>query len=286
MFRKSADPIVIIERELSGFRERKAALEARLEAADVELARAIEQRRQRLVEADVDEETGTRTRDLIASLRDTVNGLADALSEVGARLGSTESKLLAERERIERETASRELTKHVDTLAMALDGFATAGAALVAAVQSVAPRVEHANASPEWTSTMVESVGFAARALVDRGRSRAVMIAAGNVAILQPSPPRAEPAPEPEIPRQEIYSHRRVCWSEGDQVKTIEAWSFAWLPTAAAARALAANVASARGDNRTEKLMQIHGAIYGGGGVIPSAECFSVDELPAETAAA
>jgi hypothetical protein len=256
---KVVDPVALAEKELGALMARRTKLAAALDHANRRLEEELSARRKQLVESDDD--VGGQVRTAVAQLRDDVDGVTDALAQVDQRIAAAEARRAAERQRIERETASKELTAHTDDLATAIERFATAGAALLAAVRSVSPRVEHSAASPEWTSAMIESMLFASRALVDQGRVQSTRVAAGNVEILQPTVPRPEPTPVPPIERTEVFSLARLRWCEGETVKSCEKYAFVHLPIAAAERAVARNVADRRGSQRARHLVEVHGAL-------------------------
>lgn len=264
--RQVADPVAVAERELQQLQSRKLALEAKLRAADSELAVSIEQRRKRLVETDDEDVAGAR--DLIASLRDTVNLHADGVSEITARIVAVESRLAAERQRAERTAAAAELQVHSDSLATAVETFARAGAALVAAIGSIEGRVAHPTVGVEGAGFVVGDLMAAARQLVADGRAQAAMVAAGSTAALQPSPPRPQAPPVPEIARREIFSLRRLKWSDGGSIRSVERYCFVDAPADVAARAIARDVADVRGSHRVRSLVDLCGtrtARSGGG---------------------
>ena len=93
--RKHGNAIEQPESELESLRSRKATLQSRLAAAERDLARALNDRRHRLLEADLDATGGQPVKNMIGRLRDERDACFDALASVNLKIKDVQERLHA-----------------------------------------------------------------------------------------------------------------------------------------------------------------------------------------------
>jgi hypothetical protein len=205
-------PIEQLENEVGGLRSRRAVLADRLARADVDIERALADRRRQLVETDSDEGDVEPTR--VGQLRDTRASFADAIGALDIKIAEAVARLDEARDRARREVAVRELGVAVDSLAKLADDFGAVAGKLPDALASVLDRLPVPPVSKTHVQGFVGAV-IEALQLAVRSRSHASQITAGVGSICEPSPQLATPPPPP-VERLKIFPLQPSKWSEAD----------------------------------------------------------------------
>jgi hypothetical protein len=251
-----------LEPELAGLRQRAEALEAKRQAAEVELTAATEARQRHLIEGALDDvATAQKLQDAVNIAASQVVGLEDALAVVQAQVADIERKLDAERTQAERHAAAEKLTRDLGEIEKALpDYLATAGrfADAVEAVGYWHFEIGEVGTFLRNTNPQIETQATFAlqelRSMVEQIRSGAV-----------PVPPKApaEPAPVAVIERpatKTVFLMRTVKWGNGRH--SALQYEDCELPLALADKALRRGVAVSVTDERRKTLKGARGGYH------------------------
>jgi hypothetical protein len=101
--------------DLENLRHRKSQLTALLTEAERRLAEAVEDRRSKLLESDLAD--GPPTNAIILRLTDERDACIDALAAVDSKIVDAQRRCAEERDSLQRQAASKELTAAADALA-------------------------------------------------------------------------------------------------------------------------------------------------------------------------
>jgi hypothetical protein len=264
--KNSNNPIATIERELAQLGERKAVIEERLAEVRTALQAAHDARRATLLDADLSDAEAIAGRDRACrDAEDKLTGLEDALAAIKDKVADAETRLAAERDRIAREADAREIDAAIDAVKARADELGTAGAALIKALEDLAPRIPGINPNfvPHMRSLLAD-LPTAARLLAADGAAHATQVRAGGATIHRPPPPPEPPAPAPEVERRRLYVFQNSKWTEPDgSIKTARQYSEAHVPAAIAERAITSNLACDFLSDRAARLRECYGLLTG-----------------------
>jgi predicted nucleic acid-binding Zn-ribbon protein len=130
--RKSENPVAALERDLSDLLARRDVVEQKFDQAHAALAAATNERRQALLDSDLDDATAAARRDgVVRDARDRVEAIGDALQEIERKIADATTKLAELRDRAERAELARAIEADVSVLAEARDAFAAAAERLI-----------------------------------------------------------------------------------------------------------------------------------------------------------
>jgi hypothetical protein len=119
--RKSENPVAALERDLSDLLARRDVVEQKFDQAHAALAAATNERRQALLDSDLDDATAAARRDgVVRDARDAIEAIGDALSEIGTKIVNAQSRLVAARDCVGREQVVRQATAEVEALTSVL----------------------------------------------------------------------------------------------------------------------------------------------------------------------
>ena len=260
--RKIADPIVATEAEIEAMRIRRGALAGQLATAESSLAAMIADRRRHLVEEDTDADAAHHPRNAVASLRDHIDAITDALATLDGKITEAEAKLASQRDQAEREAAARELTAMVDGLLAAVDKFSASAGELVEQVAPLVPRVPYmapdiAGRLAVWT----RDVSLAATEISQMARTHAAQVAAGEAGIRRPAPP--PPPPALPVPRRPVFLLVAGRWPDTDGERTASRHTVVDLPVPIADRAVQLGLAiTDTNGERARKLAEFESPDY------------------------
>ena len=143
--RKSENPVAALERDLSDLLARRDVVEQKFDQAHAALAAATNERRQALLDSDLDDATAAARRDgVVRDARHAIEAIGDALSEIGTKIVNAQSRLVAVRDCVEREQVVRQATAEVEALTSVLESFREVSARLTAAIEPLATRISSA----------------------------------------------------------------------------------------------------------------------------------------------
>jgi predicted nucleic acid-binding Zn-ribbon protein len=107
-------------------------VEQKFDRAHAALAAATNERRQALLDSDLDDATAAARRDgVVRDARDRVEAIGDALQEIERKIADATTKLAELRDRAERAELARAIEADVSVLAEARDAFAAAAERLI-----------------------------------------------------------------------------------------------------------------------------------------------------------
>ena len=191
--RKSENPVAALERDLSDLLARRDVVEQKFDQAHAALAAATNERRQALLDSDLDDATAAARRDgVVRDARDAIEAIGDALSEIGTKIVNAQSRLVAARDCVERGQVVRQATAEVEALTSVLESFREVSARLTAAIEPLATRISSAADFLPRTQLLLSDIATVSAAL---GRSFAARTEAGSEPLHRPAPPA--PMPEP-----------------------------------------------------------------------------------------
>lgn len=272
--RRKTDPTATLERELELFSGRRAALEAKRAEAVTALVAATDERRQALLDADLDDASACARRDqLCRDAKDRLESLVEAVVAIDARIADVQGRLVRERERAERETLARTIAKAAEDLTAANDEYAVVATKLVRALQEV---TAHMSVAPEYlpriSALVLSDLPSAVGELLNEARSHAAQIESGARPLARPPVLQPESEPAPAVERQRIFCLSPIRWHEGQQVICAPRFGWATPPRQIAERAVSANLADWPDAPRTQQLISGFGIDNG-----PADPAFCVD---------
>jgi hypothetical protein len=248
-----------IETELAALTQRRETLAARHKAAEAAHTDAKSKLQRHHLEADVldaDDKTRAKLEAAVASWAVTLAGYADALTEVKAKIGDTEAKLMAERAAVERKAASEKLAHDLDEVEQALPVYLEAGRRFADAIEAVGFWHFESGEMSAFVRNISSQVEVASAFSLHELRSMVGAIRDGAA----PIPPR-QPAPQPiaEIiqpaPTRTLFCLKSVKWSGGSalQYEDVE------LPIHLADRAVRCGACVSVTDDRRKTLLGARG---------------------------
>jgi predicted nucleic acid-binding Zn-ribbon protein len=206
---ESANPVAALERDLSDLLARRDVVEQKFDQAHAALAAATNERRQALLDSDLDDATAAARRDgVVRDARDAIEAIGDALSEIGTKIVNAQSRLVAARDCVEREQVVRQATAEVEALTSVPESFREVSARLTAAIAPLATRISSAADFLSRTQLLLSDIATVSAALAEEGRSFAARTEAGSEPLHRPAPPAPMPEPAPvllEIERERVY---------------------------------------------------------------------------------
>jgi hypothetical protein len=210
-----------LEREIDGLRTRRKALLVLQDMAGAALQKALDDRKNRLVEADIDENNAATARALVIRLRDENESTAEALAAVNAKISDAEARLAAERELRKRDTERELRMNQVAACRDALDEFKSASIRLVEALAPLAgigalSAAAHVNAQ-YLTGELAKGVQGA----FDEAQFYVEGVVNGGAPIKVDAPvlPVAPPPPA-AVERKQIFLRHPGRWTEAGEVIT------------------------------------------------------------------
>jgi hypothetical protein len=275
--RKNDSPIADAERaQLTTLRERRASLTTRLVATESDLSGAIDARRRQLLE-----DSGEPILN-ITELMDARDALTDAIREIDGKIAATEAKVLAERDRQEREAEAAKRRKQVEQVREALKAHQASGAQLAEALAPLVPvNIEIAGATSN-AKIWLDGITVAVEQAIATAGGYIARVAAGNTAIIgAPIQVAPKPAPPLIVDRLPIMVLQHSKWWEDGEVKTAPKNGCCSPPRAIAEKVISLNLAIAQNSSRYLRLREIdQGEGYGQyWSPIPASDCLDLQTL-------
>jgi hypothetical protein len=202
-----------MENEIAGLRSRRGVLAGRLARADADIEQALSDRQRQLVETDDDGVEPTH----VAQLRDTRDSLSDAISALDLKISEAVVRLDQECDRLQRQTASKELSAAVDQLDRVANEAAAALDRVFPALDSVLsklpppPLVLKVNVQ-SFANAIIEAL----RAEVAEAQRYITRLTEGDAALVPPRVEEAKPPPAPKVERREVFLLVNGRWAEPD----------------------------------------------------------------------
>jgi hypothetical protein len=275
-FLKRSTPIGEIEKERDQLLTRKRLLLAQKGTADAALQKALADRRQTMIESDMDAGTQDKARALTIRLRDESEALDDALAAVDAKLANAEGRLLAERERTARD---RERELRMNQIAAArdvLDEFRAVSSRLVERLSPLASIGALSAAARVNTEYLTGELAKGIQAAFDEARFYVEGVVGGAAEIRTEAPTPPEPPPSPAIERRSVVCLRPSKWREPDgEIRTTGRLTEAHVPVSIAQRALDLGSAILPNSREHLRLREIDGVDYA---FQPEAGCQWLDQ--------
>ena len=259
-FGKKKDPAAEIEAELSGLRERREQLAARLTETKQDIEAALLDRRRALVEA-VDDQPLSRRVD---ELRATAEALQDAILEVDRRIVAAEKDIANARGRAAVDAEVRTRQGHLAELSAASAEFAPAATRLAKALGALSAASPTAASAGAYINNLKNELKAAVESAVSEVQSYLAMLDAGNVAPRpQPESPPPPAPPPPRGPRKAVYLMVDGKWTEDDgKVCSRTRYNDVELPERIATVALQHGHAIEKTDERARGLRVTRGSDY------------------------
>jgi hypothetical protein len=190
--------------ELENLRHRKSQLDALLVAAEQRLDEATRDRQAKLLEYDPAND-GPPTNAIILRLTDERDACIDALAAVDAKATAAQHRLDEERDSLQRQTASKELTAAADQLDRVAVDLAAVTSRLPEAMQQVLTRLPTKPVSKEHVELFATEVVAALQLIAREGRLHAVQVACGAGTVCEPAAQEPAKPPAPKVERLEIF---------------------------------------------------------------------------------
>ena len=285
--RKPETPLAALEREVSDLVARRVALEGKLAETNGALREALDQRRQSLLDSDLDDATAAARRDLLVrDGRDRVEALGDALAQLGTKIADAEQRLGELRDRAEREQIAAAVRAATAELETARAEFNEVAVKLVGMMQAVAACTANVQPDllPQISAFIISEVPTAVDGLIGHARAYAAQTESGHAPIHRPAAPPPAELPEPAIERMRVYTLVALRWKEREQVRTAARYTYAEPPRALAERAIGRNLADLPDSDRAKNLIQSFGLIHSPAHPDDCADLESLDQpAPAES---
>jgi hypothetical protein len=209
-------PIADAERDVAALRAKRDGLATKLAQAELAVEQARADRRARLVESDTDDEAP----DHVAAARERRDALADALGVIDQQATEAVARLDQERDRLQRQTASKELDAAAADLTKVIDEVASAAGKMPDAMQRVLDQLPVPPVSRERVELCVKAAIAAMQELVSAGRAHAAQVVSGNAQICEPAAQQPANPPAPAIERREVFLLGRSRWEENGETIT------------------------------------------------------------------
>jgi hypothetical protein len=257
--------------EVDGFLVRKDMLVKQLTVVEEKIAEATASRRARLLEADDLEPTPEQAL-LVERLRDERSAVIDALAVIDSKIMDAQASVDQERDRIQRETGSKELAAVVEDLIHVRDELTTVAAKVAPALSAVLAKLPPPHlVAPERVGAFLTGVLEAQQAVISEGRSHAARITAGSAQVVRESTPEPATPPPAPIARMEILPLQKSKWLEGDgSIATSAAYTPCSPPLEIARAALANGLAFDVLSPQATALRMAWPACYA---YVPAADC-------------
>jgi hypothetical protein len=263
---------------------RRATLSSRLTAAEAELTRALDARRELLVAGDLADEVALATVDQkLSAAERSRDGLVEAVTLVDPRIDAANARLAEFRDAAERGEIAAQVRGEVDALKGVLEQFRDASARLTSAIEPLMRRIGSAADFLARTHLLLTDIAAASDNLAQDGSAYAVQIESGHRPIMHDPVPQPEPEPVPEaIEREQIFTLQHVKWKEGEQIVMAAKFTWAKPPKHLATLACERDLADLPGSPRTEKMIATFGVASG---PTSSDLCVDLDSLDRPPAA-
>jgi hypothetical protein len=201
--------------ELAKLGVRRDLLSKQLTAVEGKIDEALANRRAHLLEGDLDAPNGELV--IIERLRDEKSAVVDALAAIDAKALDAQRRLDEERDRLQRQTASKELSSAADQLDAVATDLAGVVARIPVTLAAVLDRLPAPYAvAPERIKAFGDGLVEALQAEEREGRAYAARLAAGDGVVVPPRVEEAEPPPAPAIERLQIFPLQASKWVETD----------------------------------------------------------------------
>jgi hypothetical protein len=264
--RKTKTPIAEAEAELAALVTRRNLLERKLTDAAGALAIATDDRRQALMDSDLDDATAAVRRDAaVRTAMDQHDSFRDALSALGTKIAAADARLIAVRDDAARERIARAIEGDVAALAEAREVFVVAAARMLSAMQRVASKTPVMPDFAPRLTAIVSGIPAAIDELLGVARQHVAGVMSGSSLPARPAPQPAPPPPAPKAERQTIYCLSPLRWVEDG--RTVLAPQYAWAspPARLATLALERGLAGLPGSEHVKRVIQAHGVASGPG---------------------
>jgi hypothetical protein len=208
--------------ELESLQHRKAQLTAMLTAAEQRLDEATRDRQTRLLESDLT--NGPPIEVPVFRFTDERDAVVAALTAIDAKILDAQASVDRERDRIRRETGSKELAAAVEDLAHVQGELAAVAAKVAPALSAVLAKLPAPHpVSPERVGAFLDGVLEAAQTVIHEAQSHAGRLTSGDAEVVREvSDPVIPPAPKVE--RLEIFPLQPSRWVETDgSIRTVGA---------------------------------------------------------------
>jgi hypothetical protein len=208
-----------MENEIAGLTSRRTVLADRLSRADVDIERALCDRRRQLVETDSDESNVESTQ--VGQLREARAGFADAVGALDGKIAEAVARLDAARDRAMREAAAKELAAAVEGLTRVHDELAAVAAKVAPAISAVLAKLPAPHlVAPERVKAFADGIVEALQVVAREGQSHASRLISGAAQICEPVAQQPVTQPPPAIERAPIFLLGRSRWEENGETIT------------------------------------------------------------------
>jgi hypothetical protein len=204
--------------ELESLQHRKSQLTALLSAAEQRLAEHIQDRQRRLLESDLAD--GQPVEALVVRFADERDAVVAALTTIDSKIMDAQACVDRERDRIRRETGSKELAAAVEGLTRVHDELAAVAAKVAPAIAAVLAKLPPPHlVAPERVKAFADGVIEALQVVVHEGQSHAARLISGDAQVVRAIAEPVKP-PAPAIERREVFVLQPSCWRENGEVFT------------------------------------------------------------------
>jgi hypothetical protein len=214
IFRKKngGNGIESIERELIELKKRKSALQTMLETAEADLARAIEDRRHRLLESDLDANGGEPVKDIVSHIRDSRDAIADAVSGVDVKIMDAAQRLDQEHDQIVRKAEADSRSRQLVEIEDARSEYERAAKRLVDTFDNVGgPLPQAAHLQMLIARTAADLMNGTAEAAAQL-KGYITSVTTPGAPIFPQAPPVAAVPPPPQVERKTVYLLADAKW--------------------------------------------------------------------------
>jgi hypothetical protein len=198
--------------ELESLQHRKSQLTALLSAAEQRLAEATQDRQAKLLESEL--ANGPPIEVPVFRFTDERDAVVAALAAVDSKLLDAQASVDRERDRVQRETGSKELAVVVEGLTRIHGELAAVSSKVAPAIAAVLAKLPAPHpVSPERVKAFLDGVLEAAQTVVREGQSHAARLISGDAQVVsQVSEPMTPPTPK--IERREVFLLGPSRWTE------------------------------------------------------------------------
>jgi hypothetical protein len=216
-FLKRGTAISDVEKERDQLLTRKKALAAQKATAEAALQRAVADRQNTMIEADMDSGRAQEARALTVRLRDEYETVVDVLAAVDQKLADAEARLAAERDKAERDAERERREKQLERVRAAAKDFSTVAEMLLdklAPLRGVGVMCSAAHVNLTYLAGELAK-GF--DCAFSEVQSYINQLEGGDVAIRTEAAPVAPPAPQPKVERKQIFLRHPGRWQENGE---------------------------------------------------------------------
>jgi hypothetical protein len=261
-----------IEKLLDQQRTRKKMLLAQKAAAESALQRALANRRQTMIEADMDNGRTQEARALTVRLRDENDSIDDALSSLDAQISEIEARLVAERAARARELEAARLREEMAKVREKLTAMKTACAEATDAMRAL-DKIPAMLAARENLERVAPQLVVGTELGLADGESYIAQMLAEHTPILAELPAAPEPPPPAAIERKQIFLRHPGKWVENGEIVTAGKHVVCMPPLAVALAAIQHGHAVDPESRVAQELRRLQDPDYA---FQPAASCFDI----------